>query len=299
MGSTRPPSVNYHFCTACDMKCRYCFAGFCASGRRPVRLGESAALAVVAALSRRFEKVTFAGGEPTLSSHLPTLVSEGKRSGATTMVITNGASLLRNPRLLDQLAPFLDWIGLSIDSASPARHEAIGRAVGGVALSPEAYTRLAKAIRQRGIRLKMNTVVTRFNWDEDLVGFVATIGPERWKVFDVLAVPGQNDAGASSLKATASQYRQFVAGHTARLGELVVAEDNDLMRGSYAIVDPAGRFVDNSRGAYTFSRPILDVGVDEAFCQISFSSSLFHRRGGRWPWDASGLSRDMDDGRTA
>ena len=45
-------------------------------------------------------------------------------------------------------------------------------------------------------------------------------------------------------------------------GITVVPEDNDLMTGSYVMVDPAGRFFDNAAGAHTYSRPILEVGVE-------------------------------------
>ena len=39
-------------------------------------------------------------------------------------------------------------------------------------------------------------------------------------------------------------------------------ESNELMRGSYVMVDPAGRFFDNVEGGHTYSRPILEVGVE-------------------------------------
>ena len=56
------------------------------------------------------------------------------------------------------------------------------------------------------------------------------------------------------------------------------------MTGSYVMVDPAGRFFDNASGAHTYSRPILEVGVEEAFRQVSVDSRRFLSRGGLYDW---------------
>ena len=52
---------------------------------------------------------------------------------------------------------------------------------------------LIDLLKQRGIRLKINTVVSRSNCEEDLTGFIARARPERWKLLQVLPVGGQND----------------------------------------------------------------------------------------------------------
>ena len=64
----------------------------------------------------------------------------------------------------------------------------------------------------------------------------------------------------------------------------MVPESNDLMTGSYVMVDPAGRLFDNVSGHHTYSRPILKVGVDEAFGDVSVDSSRFLLRGGLYDW---------------
>lgn len=56
------------------------------------------------------------------------------------------------------------------------------------------------------------------------------------------------------------------------------------MRGSYAMIDPLGRFFSNASGRHTYSEPILRVGVRAAFAQVSFSSAAFEARGGRYAW---------------
>ena len=67
-------------------------------------------------------------------------------------------------------------------------------------------------------------------------------------------------------------------------GITVVPESNDLMTGSYVMVDPAGRFFDNVSGTHTYSRPILEVGVEEALRDISIAPEKFLSRGGSYDW---------------
>jgi radical S-adenosyl methionine domain-containing protein 2 len=268
------------------MSCTHCFAPF-----HDVRaqlpkghLPEMDAVAVVRLLvEARFEKVNFVGGEPLLCPWLPRLIRVAKRGGATTSVVTNATRL--TPAWLDAVAGDLDWVGISIDSASEDTHASMGRAVRGRALTEARYLAAANAARDRGIRLKVNTVVTRRNADEDMSALITRLRPERWKVFQALAVEGQNDPSLGFLVSDAD-YRAFVDRHAgvAAMGIELVPESNELMRGSYAMVDPAGRFFDNAGGGHRYGRPILEVGVASAMEDVSVDAERFVARGGRYEW---------------
>ena len=68
------------------------------------------------------------------------------------------------------------------------------------------------------------------------------------------------------------------------LGIRVVPESNDLMTGSYVMVDPAGRFFDNVAGTHVYSRPIDQVGVEAALSEISIDPDKFRLRDGLYDW---------------
>lgn len=280
-----PPSVNYHLWQPCNMRCHHCFATF-EDVKKSVlpkgHLPREEAQSIVALLAERFDKLTFAGGEPTLCPWLFDLMEVAKRRGTVTMLVTNGS--LIDERWLDRFAGVLDWLTLSIDSADAATNARMGRAVSGRALSPEAYATMAKGARERGIRLKVNTVLTRHNAGEDMRRLLTEIAPERWKLLQALPVTGQNDEAFAEIACDDSAFHGFVERHEAlkERGIAVVPEDNHAMRGSYAMVDPGGRFFDNVEGAHHYSRPILDAGVDGAFRDIRFSIALFDERGGRY-----------------
>lgn len=60
----------------------------------------------------------------------------------------------------------LDWAA-SIDTVDPKTLESIGRTTTAGPLSEADYLRIMNILRQHDIRLKINTVVTRRNCDED------------------------------------------------------------------------------------------------------------------------------------
>ena len=284
-GSPLPPSVNYHLWQPCNMRCRYCFATFEDVG--PVvpegHLTREHSLSLVRLLARSFQKLSFAGGEPLLCPWLPDLVRAAHEEGTTTMLITNG-SLLR-PQVLERLQGHLDWVTLSIDSASEATHVRLGRALAGRRpLSTAQYEERTALVHAAGMRLKLNTVVTSLNAAEDLAPLVRALRPERWKVLRALSMQGQNDGRVEPLLCAAADFHAFVERHRLleREGVMLAVEDNEDMRGSYAMVDPAGRFFDNTGGAHHYSAPILEVGLQAAWAQVDFSMERFERRGGRY-----------------
>jgi radical S-adenosyl methionine domain-containing protein 2 len=238
-------------------------------------------------LATRFSKVSFAGGEPTLCPWLPELVRTAKECGATTMLVTNGSRL---PQVIGELQGVLDWVAMSIDSASEHTLVQLGRAVQGRRAIPrERYVELAAMVREAGMRLKINSVVTSLNAGEDMSEFIRDLAPERWKVLRVLPV-GQNDGRVEPLLCGDDDFARFVERHQALKadGFAVVPEDNDDMRGSYAMVDPAGRFFDNAGGGHSYSAPILRDGLDAAWSRVTFSMDRFLDRGGAY--DFGGVS---------
>ncbi len=271
-------AVNYHLIKACNAKCRFCFATFRDVAGR-LSLADSRRL-IAALRAAGAEKLTFVGGEPTLHPHLGELIQHAKDLGFTTCVVSNG---FRLKALLDSHAQWIDWVGLSVDSASEAVQHTLGRGPGD---HVRQAVLLADLCRKRGVRLKLNSVVTSMNWWEDLSPLVRTIRPARWKVFQVLPMEGQNDGNVEDLLISPHQFAAFVRRHQHLIPEGLgpVVEDNDAMRGSYVMVDPLGRFFGNATGQHVYSQPVLDVGVDAALGQVGFVPAKFEARGGRYRW---------------
>lgn len=273
-----PLSVNFHLWKPCNYHCQFCYETM-PDIHSHLSLEDS--LRLLALLREAgTEKINFAGGEPTLCPYLGELLSEARRLGFVTSIVTNGAKL---PQLLTHRAGALDWVALSVDSASEETQKRLGRGTGNHVRQSIA---LFDALHQHRIRVKLNTVVTRLNYKEDMSAFVRRVRPHRWKVLQVLPVKGQNDGIVDELLISTKQFEEFVGQHKSlqTAGFQLVAETNDLMRGSYVMIDPVGRFFSDAKGYHDYSSPILEVGVETALSQVYWNAEKFVERGGFYNW---------------
>lgn len=271
------------------MRCKFCYATFQDVKRNGLPKGhlpKEQMIQIVRKLGEfGFEKITFAGGEPTLCPWLSDLIKVAKEVGMTTMLVTNG-SLLLDSNFLEENRGTLDWIAISIDSTNQDTNLQIGRALNGKqALSREEYKQLVSKIKEIGYKLKINTVVCRHNVTEDFTEFIQYAKPERWKILQVLSVSGQNDGKVEPFMISEEEFQRFVERHK-RLGSVtkIVSETNSDMKGSYVMIDPAGRFFDNTGDAYRYSDPILEIGVEQAYRQMNYDAKKFVKRGGQYSW---------------
>lgn len=270
------------------MRCKFCFATF-----QDVKLSilpkghlpKEQAIEVILHLAEiGFEKITFAGGEPTLCPWLPELIKTAKQAGLTTMIVTNGSKITDS--FLQSNQYHLDWIAISIDSLNSETNLATGRAISGkTPLKLDYYTFLVDRIKQHGYGIKINTVVSSKNFNENLNDLIRYAKPKRWKLFQVLPMKGQNDLNIENFKITEKQFQLFIENHKGLKNiTSIVPESNNQMIGSYAMVDPAGRFFDNTTGGHTYSIPILEIGARLAIQQMSYDFSKFVSRGGFYNW---------------
>jgi hypothetical protein len=86
------------------------------------------------------------------------------------------------------------------------------------------------------------------------------VQPERWKVFQVLPVGGQNDGAVDDLLIDAAQFRAFVDRHASLADNLApIAEDNDAMTAWRVPAglsrDPLGRPRRDRRDPQALPRP--------------------------------------------
>lgn len=285
-----PLAVNFHLWPKCNLRCRFCYATF-PTARAVLPLAQALRLLDLLAAAGS-DKITFVGGEPTLHPHLPELLRHADGLGLTTCIVTNGARLTE---VLDAAGSSVHWVGLSIDSGDEATQAALGRGAGEHIARAVAH---AAEARRRGIRLKLNTVVTALNWREDMSALVRAVAPDRWKVFQVLEIEGENDGKIEDLKIDARQFAAFVDRHQhlGDTGMAPIAEDNDAMRGSYVMIDPQGCFFGNATGRVVTSEPILRVGVAAALSQVGYDDAKFHERGGLYDW--RGGAREAEKRRT-
>ena len=280
-----PDTINIHITRSCNFTCRYCYAGFEECNANS--LSHQTVLELLAQIASapplpcgRPRKVNFAGGEPLLINGLSQIVRQAKAVGLVTSIVTNGSLL--TPQWLGSLRDMLDICTLSIDSASATSNAHVGRYNRKCIPDGAFYQQRASWIRAAGIRLKINTVVNQTNSGEDLGELIASIDPFRWKILQAKKIIGQNDRAFDQLAVTLEEFSAYVRRNRVLVPTsiAVIAETADDMTDSYAMIAPNGSFFGNGTGTYRYSRPIVDVGIEAAFADVSFSPDRFRNRGG-------------------
>lgn len=290
-----PPTVNLHNLTPCNYRCGFCYAGFASAQRSHVpqaELHEIIRQIAAAPLppGTPARKVTFAGGEPLISSTVLEDVARARSAGLVTSLVTNGSLLTES--LLQEFSTSLDWLTISIDSLHAETNHRIGRTARGKVLSAEDYLGKIRAAQALGIRVKLNTVVNKANVNEDFASFLRAARPLRWKLFQATRIDEENGGDFARWDISNSEFWAFVERHSdvQKDGIIAVPETQADIYGTYAMIGPNGCFFDNSQGTYRYSSPIIKVGIEAAFAEIEFSSERFRARQGNYDF-ATGLNR--------
>ncbi len=74
------------------------------------------------------EKLTLTVGEPLLFPHLGELLKVSKKMNLTTMIVSNGSLITKE--FLQKYHKYINWIGLSLDSAIEQTEYKLGRGFG-------------------------------------------------------------------------------------------------------------------------------------------------------------------------
>ncbi|KAK6346550.1 hypothetical protein TWF696_006674 [Orbilia brochopaga] len=283
----KPISVNYHFTRRCNYICGFCFHTAKTShilsldnAKRGLKLLKDAGM----------RKLNFAGGEPFLEKEfLGKLIQYCKQelNLESVSVVTNGS--LVTEQFMRTYGKYLDIMAVSCDSFDDETNARIGRGTG---KHLQYVKRAATLCTKYGIKFKINTVVNRFNWQEDMNAHIQELKPFRWKCFQVLHLEEENGGGSDTMRdvskflITGDEFEKFCQRH--KHNECFVPEGNNVMVNSYLILDEYMCFLD--KDAKVQSKPILEVGVQEALKEVRWDTEQFIARDAIYEWqrDAQG-----------
>ncbi|XP_012582827.1 PREDICTED: radical S-adenosyl methionine domain-containing protein 2 [Condylura cristata] len=189
---------------------------------------------------------------------------------------------------------YLDILAISCDSFDENVNVLIGRGQGKKSHVDKLW-KLRAWCRDYRVAFKINSVINRFNVDEDMNAQIRSLNPVRWKVFQCLLIEGEN-AGEAALREAErfvisdQEFEAFLERH--RDVSCLVPESNQKMKDSYLILDEYMRFLNCRSGRKDPSRSILDVGVEEAIKFSGFDEKMFLQRGGKYVWSKADLQLD-------
>lgn len=252
------------------MKCRYCFVP------QNKNLNNEQLLSIIRKICKSgiFDGINFVGGEPTTSRFLLPMIKETKRFGLKTSIVTNGYILSKMPQNdFEEIVKNLDCVGLSVDSLDEDTNRKIGRVVGNSMLSRADYENLCLKIKKLGCKLKINTVVSKLNLNEDFNSFYETVKPDRIKIFQVLKPNVCTKNCYDDLLISSSEYNSFLLRHSTFD---VVSENNSDMTSAYYMLGSDGCFWDNATGEKSPS--ILSVSVESALTSVFVDDEKYKKR---------------------
>jgi radical S-adenosyl methionine domain-containing protein 2 len=277
--------INYHITEICNYSCKFCYAKWDHPNEIHTQ-GKDAELMLEKLASYFFNdagnkvkavfpyknvRINFAGGEPLiLKKRFSQLIIKAKELGFSLSLITNGHYLTNT--FIDNYGSLFSMVGISFDSQFVDSRKGIGRIdrKGNSFDSADLLNTVAR-LRQVNptITVKVNTVVNSLNYQESFCMLMNELKPDKWKIFQVLPVLN------NQLLVTDEQFSVFVTNH-AKLEQVMVVEDNDAMTNSYLMINPQGRFYQNSQTqeGYQYGDLILNVPVEQALsvCEINWET---------------------------
>lgn len=258
--------VNLHILEACNFRCRHCFAKF--GEKRMLPVEEWKKIVDNCMASGAVSEFNIAGGEPMLYSGMEELAKYIKEKEAKVSLITNGSRM--DEEWVKRYAWMFSTIGFSVDSINADTNKKIGRCdKNGNGVSGEKIVMLCELIKKHapGCRIKVNTVVSALNKDEDLSGFIASAGINRWKILRMKLFK-YGDFSNSDIEISDEKFNKFVKQnvgecpeenpgnknccrkYTGEAGTIeVVLEDS--LKASYIFIDSNGCLLDNALDTVT------------------------------------------------
>ncbi len=279
--------INWHVTEACNYECFYCFAKWHKEDQQELLHSKQKIQQLIQEISLLPSilnakcgcsftgiRLNLVGGETFLyKKKILDIIEEAKKHHFKLSAITNGS--LFDDELVEIIANEFSTIGFSIDSIHSESNLKIGRSFKNTPIEIDKIFFNIKKLRTINpqIDIKINSVINEFNKDEDLNDFIQKVSPSKWKVFKMLPVI-TNKHSISDF-----EFSNFLEKHS-ELEHLISSENNDEMTHSYLMIDPLGRFFQNSSIScgYDYSSEILINGVSAALDEIEFDISKFIKR---------------------
>ncbi len=245
--------------TRCNQKCAYCH-GF----RNIPELSLEENKEVLMKLIRAgVNYITFSGGEALLYPNIIELLKIAKQNGVKSKLITNG-SIIANSEKMREAINYLDTITLSLDTINDDINEQMGRGRNHFA----EIKKVLDILRDKDIRIKINTVVTKLNIDyiEELGEFLnSNYKINEWRIFRFAPLRELAKENEEKFEITDEQFKstkEIFQKNYKNIGK-VNYRDNDDMESKYNLVTANGNIVRTINKKDIVIGNALNQGVNE------------------------------------
>lgn len=264
--------VNLHLLELCNYSCGHCFAHF--NNKKTLDILKWIKIIDNISESIPVYEFNLAGGEPLLYKDLNVLIKHLYDSNFKVSIITNG-SLVSNNWIKENIK-YIETIGFSIDSFLPKTLINMGRVTNKRKyLSEKRFVEICKLIKENNpnCKIKVNSVITSLNYEEDLVSRLYHLNIDRWKILKIKKFKN-NFFDNSKLDITKEQFNIFVKNNN-KINNIIIEES---LINSYIMIDSNGFLVDNNSDNYSQVSNVLLEDFKVGFKKLDFDEELFLSR---------------------
>lgn len=254
---------NLHFTDFCNYSCKFCYAK-----KEQKILSLSQIKFIVDNISEYFQensitdgRINIAGGEPMTCIYLQDIIDYIISKRIRASIITNGTLLTKE--FIKNNRNKLSMIGISIDSINPETNIKLGRCSGNGILDYSTLCENCKLIKENGIKLKINIVVSKLNKNEDIRKFLVDVSPNRFKILQMLPTTPfaeKNCISENEFEEYLGKYKDFS----------YVKEKTENIKKAYLIIDSMGYIsTENQHSDFRFNA--LHSRISEIIDKIDFN----------------------------
>ncbi|MFI3211357.1 MAG: viperin family antiviral radical SAM protein [Peptostreptococcaceae bacterium] len=260
--------INLHILEGCNFKCKYCFAKF---GSRKILDIDSWKIIIDNIVNEvDVKRFNIAGGEPMLYPQLQELIDYIHSKNIDISIITNGYLLSSN--FLEKNKDKIETIGISIDSFDEDMLRKLDCTYKGNIFDFDKFKALAIKTKELGMNLKINTVVSKYNYDYNLKKYLDEFDVDRWKILK-MKVFKDDKFDNSDLDIDENSFNQFIENNQS--DNLIIEYS---LKNSYIIIDSNGYLLDNSSENYIKIANLQNEGFIDAFKKLDFDLDLYNER---------------------
>lgn len=267
-------TVNLHITESCNYSCRFCYSKFF---YKDLKLKDWKAVVDNLTNSGLVNRINLAGGEPLVYRGLQELIDYIYDKGLEVTLITNGSLLTKS--FIEINRNKISTIGISVDSLDTRTNRFLGRCDSrNKVLDMETLVGLCEVINRHNIRLKINTVVNKLNYKENIYNnLIKNIKVDRWKILEMQNMIDINEIG-HDLKTNNEEFNDFLnLNEIVNLSYSVIERDNDF-RNAYLFVNNNGLLLDNSGYKHIEIGNLMRDSFEEIFHRFNFNNEAYDKR---------------------
>ncbi len=261
--------VNLHFTDFCNYNCKHCFVK-----KENYELSFDELKLIVDIIYKYFRdnningRINLAGGEPLMSRNIDRLIDYIASKNIEVSIITNGYYL--DDTFIDRHINQISTIGISVDSLNYDTNIKIGRCFKANVLSKEQLIHICNKIKASGIKLKINTCLSKLNVNEDFNEFINEVKPNRYKILQMNC--DEFDVRNMDNVVSDDEAKSFLS----RIKYEYIYESKDDMRNSYIVIDSTGNISTNNSHASNIS--ILNYDFEVAIKMLNIDYNNYIKR---------------------